>query len=110
MEPETEVSQDSYFHDAVVEWGGQTFRFTAAEGRALESRGNAWHGPGDPSTSLAVSVFLEARQHVGEAGNEVALELAGQALGTTAEQLRSSITWHEQYMRFHDGDYEYRIL
>ena len=43
-------------------------------------------------------------------GDGVALELAAKALGITAEQLRSSIEWHEQYMRFHDGDYNYRIL
>lgn len=110
MEPETEPQQDSYFQDAAVEWGGQTFHFSAADGRALESKGNYWHGPADPSTWLAVAVFLEARQRVGEAGNEAALELAAKALGITAEQLRSSIEWHEQYMRFHDGDYDYRIL
>ena|ERR1700742_4342985 len=110
MEPETESQQDSYFQDAAVEWGGQTFHFSAADGRALESKGNYWHGPADPSTWLAVAVFLEARQRVGEAGNSVALELAAQALGITAEQLRSSIEWHEQYMRFHDGDYDYKIL
>ena len=105
-----EAGQASYFQDAAVEWGGQTFHFSAADGRALESKGNYWHGPADPSTWLAVAVFLEARQRVGEAGNEVALELAAKALGITAEQLRSSIEWHEQYMRFHDGDYDYRIL
>ena len=110
MEPETEAQQVSYFQDAVVEWGGKTFHFSAADGRAIESQGNSWHGPADPSTSLAVSVFLEARRRVGEAGNEVALELAGKALGITAEQLRGSIEWYEQYMRFHDGDYEYSIL
>src|SRR4051812_44302503 len=107
MEPETEAQQAGYFQDAVVEWGGKTFHFSAADGCALESKGNYWHGPADPSTSLAVSVFLEARGRVGEAGTEVALELAGKALGITAEQLRSSIEWYEQYMRFHDGDYEY---
>lgn len=110
MESETEAQQDSYFQDAAVEWGGQTFHFSAADGRALESKGNCWHGPADPSTWLAVAVFLEARQRVGEAGDSVALELAAKALGITAEQLKSSIEWHEQYMRFHDGDYDYRIL
>lgn len=110
MESETEAQQVSYFQDAVVEWGGQTFHFSAEDGRALESRGNSWHGPADPSTSLSVTVFLEARRRVGEAGNEVALELAGKALGITAEKLRSNIEWYEQYMRFHDGDYEYSIL
>ena len=110
MEENAEAQQASYLQDASVEWNGQTFQFSAADGRALESRGNYWHGPADPSTWLAVAVFLEAQQRVGEAGNDVALELAAKALGITAEQLRSSIEWQEQYMRFHDGDYDYKIL
>lgn len=110
MESKTDAQQASYFQDAEVEWGGSTFHFSAADGRALESRGDYWHGPADPSTWLAVAVFIEARQRVGEAGDGVALELAAKALGITVEQLRGKIEWHEQYMRFHDGDYDYRVL
>lgn len=107
---ESEAQQAGYFQDAAVEWGGSVFHFGVADGRAIESQGNNWHGPADPSTSLAVAVFIEARRRVGEAGDDVALELAAKALGVTVEQLRSSIEWHEQYMRFHDGDYTYRVL
>lgn len=110
MEPKAEAQQASYFQDAEVAWGGVTFHFSVADGRALENPGNYWHGPADPSTWLAVAVFIEARRRVGEAGDGVALELAAQALGITVEQLRSSIEWHEQYMRFHDGDDDYRVL
>lgn len=110
MEPKAEAQQAGYFQDATVEWGGSVFRFSVADGRALESQANYWHGPADPSSWLAVVVFLEARRRVGAAGDGVALELAAKALGITVEQLRSSIEWHEQYMRFHDGDDDYRVL
>lgn len=110
MPDEPPVKRPSYFHDATVEWGGRRFEFSVADGEALASGSADWHGPADPSTWLAVSVFLSARQRVGEAGDATALELAAQALGITVAHLRGSIEWHENYMRWHDGDYEYRIL
>lgn len=110
MESKGKIEPSTYFHDAAVESGGRTYYFNVSDGRALESAGNYWHGPGAPSTWLAVAVFLEARQRVGEAGDDVALELAAKALGTTVEQLRGSIEWHENYMRWHDGDPDYRVL
>jgi hypothetical protein len=100
----------SYFHDAAVDAGDQTYRFSVADGRAIEHAGNYWHGPGDPSTWLAVAVFWAARQRVGAAGDDIALELAAQALGTTVERLRGNIEWHENYMRWHDGDDDYKVL
>lgn len=102
--------EQTYFHDAAVEADGQTYTFSVADGLAIEARGNQWHGPGDPSTWLVVGVFLEARSRVGAAGADVACELAAQALGISVAKLRQSIEWHENYMRWHDGDYEYRIL
>ena len=38
MGPETEAQQASYFQDAVVEWGGQTFHFSAADGARLKAK------------------------------------------------------------------------
>jgi hypothetical protein len=102
--------QDSYFRDAAVTSADQTYRFSVEDGRALEHAGHYWHGPGDPSTRLAVAVFLECRRRVGPAGDQIALELAAQALATTVERLRGNIEWHENYMRWHDGDPDYKVL
>ena len=52
----------------------------------------------------------EVRRRVGEAGDDVALELAAKALGTTVDRLRGAIEWHENYMRWHDADPDYRVL
>ncbi len=100
----------SYFQDAVVTFEEHIFHFSAEEGRALEDSLNYWHGPGDPSSWLAVAVFLAARGKVAGAPDSVALELAALALGITVEHLRSSIEWHENYMRWHDGDFDYKVL
>ena len=35
MGSETEAQQASYFQDAALEWGGSTFHFSVADGRAL---------------------------------------------------------------------------
>lgn len=110
MEVNNQSEQASYFRDATVQSGEQTYHFSIEDGRALESAGNYWHGPGDPSTWLSVAVFLAARRRVGEAGDDIALELAAKALGTTVERLRGSIEWHENYMRWHDGDFDYKVL
>ncbi|TET55557.1 MAG: hypothetical protein E3J64_00035 [Anaerolineales bacterium] len=100
----------SFFRDAEVEYEGSTFRFSAEEGRALEMGSNYWHGPGDPSSWLGVAVFLRARERVDGAPESVALDLAARALGMTVPRLRELIEWHENYMRWHDGDPEYRVL
>jgi hypothetical protein len=100
----------SYFHDATVTHQGRTFHFSAEAGRAVESPGQYWVGPGHPSTWLAVAVFEEVRRELGGAPEAVALEVAAKAMGMPVDRLVSSITWQEQYMRWHDGDPEYRIL
>ena len=110
MEINDPSKQASYFRDAAITSAGRTYRFSIADGLALESAGHYWHGPGDPSTWLAVAVFLEARQRVGAAGDAIALELAAQALATSVEQLRGNIEWHENYMRWHDADPDYKVL
>lgn len=110
MEETQRAAQRSYFQDASIQVGERTYHFSIADGKLLENRGNYWHGPQDPSTWLSVAVFLTARQRVGEAGDDIALALAAAALGTTVERLRGSIEWHENYMRWHDGDETYSIL
>jgi hypothetical protein len=110
MDQEDRSNKAGYFRDAVVGSGGRTYRFGVEDGRALEQAGNYWHGPGDPSTWLMVAVFLEARRRVAEAGDDIALELAAQALGITVDRLRKGIEWHEHYMQWHDADPDYRVL
>jgi hypothetical protein len=110
MESKSGTEAASYFHDAAVEWEGRTYCLSAADGRTLENPGNYWHGPENPSTWLAVAVFLEARRRVGNAGDRIALELAAKALGITVDRLRSGIEWHENYIRWHDGDPDYSVL
>jgi hypothetical protein len=100
----------SYFVEAVVELEGQSFRFPAEEGRRFEDSLNYWHGAGDPSTWLSVAIFMEARRRIKGATDEVALELAAKVLGITVEKLRANIKGHEDYMRWHDGDPDYRVL
>ena len=100
----------SYFQNASVTHEGSTFHLSAEEGRELESGAFSWHGPGDPSSWLAVDLFNAARRKAAGAPEAVALELAAQALGITVERLYSIIRWHEEYMRWHDGDSDYRVL
>jgi len=99
-----------YFQDASVEYEGRTVHFTAEEGRAMKGSTNYWHGPANPSTWLAVATYWAAREKLKDAPEAVALELAAGVLGITVNDLRSSIEWNEQYMRWHDGDPDYRIL
>ena len=110
MSREKRAKEGSYFREAMVYWGDRSYHFSVEDGYALESGGGDWHGPADPPTWGAVAVFLHARQRVGETGDAIALELAAQALGITVARLRACIEWHENYMRWHDGDFEYRIL
>ena len=79
----------SYFQDGKVEFEGCVFHFSAEEAQAFENTVNYWHGPGDPSSWLAVTVFIETQERVQGAPGDVALDLAAQVLGVTAERLRS---------------------
>ncbi|MCO5171717.1 MAG: hypothetical protein M9894_35895 [Planctomycetes bacterium] len=99
----------SYFHDAEVEHEGRTVRLPVADARTVQSRGNYWHGPGDPSTWLAEALFSHVRARLG-LPDLAALTLAARSLGITVEALRGKIEWHENYMRWHDGDQDYRVL
>ncbi len=40
---------------------------------------------------------------------EAGVALTALLLGTTVESVRGSLEWHEQYMRWHDGDPDYSI-
>jgi hypothetical protein len=100
----------SYFQDARVEHEGELIEFSAAEGEALEGGSRYWHGPGSPSSYLNVLVFEAVRRKAPAVPQPVLLTLAAAALGTNVEALVGSIRWHESYMQWHDGDYEYRVL
>ena len=110
MEHNTPPQTINYFNDATVEANDRTYHFSAEDGQALVHAGKYWHGPGDPSSWLIVATFLEARRRVGDAGTDLALELAAKVLGITVERVRNGIEWHEHYMRWHDGDDDYRVL
>jgi hypothetical protein len=100
----------SYFRDAEVEYEGRVYSFAAEEGRALEHGIQYWHHEGEPSSWLAVAVFEAVRERMQGVPEAVVLELTARAMGITVEKLRSSIEWHENYMRWHDGDPTYRVL
>lgn len=100
----------SHFHNAEIEVEGRVLTFSIDEGQSEENSGNYWHGPGDPSTWLAVAVFQAVRRKYELIGNAPALELAAQNLGITVGKLLASIDWHEHYMQWHDGDADYRVL
>ena len=100
----------SYFRDAEIEHEGRRYTFSAAEGRALEHGTQYWHREGDPSSWLAVATFEAARERMADLPEAIALELAARTLQITVEKLRRSIDWHENYMRWHDGDPTYRVL
>jgi hypothetical protein len=100
----------SYFHDATVEIDGVTCTLGAEECLTHQNALNYWHGAGEPSSWLAVDIFQEARRRTGDGQNDAALELAAKALGITVDALRTAIEWHENYMRWHDGDPDYSVL
>jgi hypothetical protein len=99
------MTTQSYFErDVTVNHEGCTFALTLEEQRACERHGNGWHGQGDPSTSLTADIVRVARRKCEGAPEAVARERAARALGITASKVDSSIEWHENYMRWHDGD------
>lgn len=69
-----------------------------------------WLGPKDPSSWLVVDVFDRVRRKNKAVPEGVILELCALAMGLTRDKIVSSIRWHENYMRFHDGDYDYKVL
>lgn len=99
-----------HFRDAEIEYEGRVYRFSAEEGRALEHGIQYWHGEGDPSSWLAAAAFEAVRERMGDVPDAAVLELTARAMGITVQELRDSIEWHENYMRWHDGDLTYRVL
>ena len=100
----------SYSQDATIEYQGHIYYLSAIECRAVEDEVNRWHGQGDPSTWLTVAVFELARRKIAGAPDAVTLELAAKVLGLTVSAVTGKIEWHEQYMRWHDDDPDYRVL
>lgn len=105
------MNRKNYFTaDVEVALDGKTLRFSLKEQNDLVSPGNYWHGEGDPSTWLSVSAFEAVRRKYPEAAAHEILAVAAQALGVTPAALVASIRWHENYMRWHDGDHDYQVL
>jgi len=105
-----EASEQHYFHEARVVYEGRAYELTIETCLKIQGRGYYWHAPGDPSSWLAVEIYREAKEIVGNAGRNPALELAAKALGITVDSLLQTIDWHENYMRWHDGDSDYSAL
>lgn len=99
----------SFFQDSSVSYQGQTYQLVAQECDALVDSGNYWHGPKSPSTWLCVAVFRYARSKVGGSPDDIATQLAARAMGITEQTVRELIAWHENYMRWHDGDPDYTV-
>jgi len=105
------MDRPNYFvADATIERDGVSYLLTLAEQNALVTTGNYWHTKGNPSSWLAVATFEAARRKYPKTPNEVTLELAALALGIDSQALISAIQWHENYMRWHDGDPDYSVL
>jgi hypothetical protein len=101
----------NYFRsDAEIIVAGIKYSLSLAEQNALVSRLNYWHSEGDPSTWLAVSTFLAVRSKYPNVADETVLALAAPALGVSQDALVGLIRWHENYMRWHDGDETYQVL
>ena len=102
------MTKTSYFErDVTVSHEGRTFTLTLAEQRGCEARGNFWHDKGDPSSSLTADVVRVARRKCEGAPESVARELAARALGIPVTKVDTNLEWHENYMRWHDGDSKY---
>jgi len=100
----------SFFLPATVEHEGRTLEVAPGELEPVVSGANVWNGEGDPSAWLAVAVFVAVREKFPGVPDETLIGLAAGAMGITAEHLRRSIKFQEDYMRWHDGDPDYRIL
>ncbi|MAT96436.1 MAG: hypothetical protein CL608_04770 [Anaerolineaceae bacterium] len=105
------MQRKNYFRsNAEIIVAGRKYSLSLAEQNALVSRLNYWHGEGNPSTWLAVSTFLAVRHKYPNVAEETVLALAALALGVSRDALVGLIRWHENYMRWHDGDETYQIL
>jgi len=105
-----ERTTSTWFQDASIQLEERIVQFTAEEGRRLESPVQYWHGPGRPSSWLGAAVCLAVKEKMPDAALAAVLDLASEAMGMTVDALQSLIEWHENYMRWHDGDPEYRLF
>lgn len=98
-----------HFQTATLEVGGATYRVEPHELEPLVTHLADWIG-GSPSTWVCVDVFRHVRRRFPDLGQGHQIALAAQALGMAEDQLVAAIEWHENYMRWHDGDESYRVL
>ncbi|MBN1411487.1 MAG: hypothetical protein JW969_11635 [Spirochaetales bacterium] len=99
-----------YFNTTPVIIDGKSFELNKSDLESQYTDLNYWHGEGDPSSWLAVSIFNSAARKYPGIGEKIHLKIAAHALNISTRKLISSIKWHEQYMRWHDGDPDYSIL
>lgn len=104
----------SYFKDGKVTFEGRTILFTKEEAAQYENTGNYWHGEGDPSSWLTITILRLAFERIQPAPREKAIDLAyqltAQVLGISRYKVEQSVSWHENYMRWHDGDDSYSVF
>jgi hypothetical protein len=100
----------SHFQPVELTVDSRTYVITTAEMAPLVSAGDYWHGEGDPSSWLTVSVFHYLRRRFPEAPQDLRLDLTARCLGISVETVLNNIAFNENYMRFHDGDDSYRVL
>ena len=98
------------FHDITIEHEGRLYSLRAEEGEELLCGSQYWAAEGAPSSWLAVAGFRHVRETFPYLEQKIHLLLAAGFMGITLEKLVSSIRWHEQYIRWHDGDDEYAVL
>jgi hypothetical protein len=91
---------------SILSADGKIYKLSLAEQKACEGPSD-WHGPSDPSSWLCAKIFSAAKAKTND--RELAFALGAKALGLSIGKLRSSIEWHVNYMRFHDGDDSYDL-
>jgi hypothetical protein len=91
---------------SIVSKDGKIYELTLDEQKACEGPSD-WHGPGDPSSWLCAKIFSAAKSKTND--RDLAFELGAKALGIPVEKLRSTVEWHVNYMRWHDGDDSYDL-
>jgi hypothetical protein len=100
----------SFFRDAEIVYEGRTISFSKKEAEQFDRPGTSWHAEGDPSSWLVVEILREAYRRTRPAPVEFAYVLAARVLGIEIGAVYNAITWHENYMRWHDGDSSYSVL
>ena len=100
----------SYFVDAEIEFKGRVYHLKKSTADRWVSATNTWHNEADPSTWLCEKAFSALRKKFKPLSQDAVLVLLAKAMKITVEQLVNTIKWHEEYMRWHEGMPDYRVL